>query len=79
VAEGTYVLTLDANLSRDPDFIVKLWAARRSDRITLRRATREGRRRHGKRNPGSTTSFAGCTLNCSHAIRGNPITGHAIA
>src|SRR5262249_6564107 len=28
VAEGTYVLTLDANLSRDPDFIVKLWAAR---------------------------------------------------
>src|SRR5882724_3706125 len=42
-AEGTYILTLDADLSHDPDFIVKLWRARlRADVIIASRYVRGG-------------------------------------
>ena len=42
-ATGDYVLTLDADLSHDPDFIGKLWGARRrADIIVASRYTRGG-------------------------------------
>jgi len=34
-ATGTYVLTLDADLSHDPDFITKLWRARSSADVVI--------------------------------------------
>ncbi|MGH3056070.1 MAG: glycosyltransferase, partial [Gaiellaceae bacterium] len=34
-AAGAYVLTLDADLSHDPDFIIKLWRARRSADVVI--------------------------------------------
>ena len=34
-ATGTYVLTLDADLSHDPDFITKLWRARTSADVVI--------------------------------------------
>jgi dolichol-phosphate mannosyltransferase len=42
-AQGTYILTLDADLSHDPDFIVKLWRARpRADVIIASRYVKGG-------------------------------------
>ena len=42
-AAGTYILTLDADLSHDPDFIVKLWRARtRADVVIASRYVRGG-------------------------------------
>ncbi len=42
-ARGTYILTLDADLSHDPDFIVKLWRARtRSDVVIASRYVKGG-------------------------------------
>ncbi len=42
-ASGAYVLTLDADLSHDPDFIVKLWRAReRADVIIASRYVKGG-------------------------------------
>lgn len=42
-ARGTYILTLDADLSHDPDFIVKLWRGRtRADVVIASRYVRGG-------------------------------------
>ncbi len=42
-AAGTYILTLDADLSHDPDFIVKLWRARtKADVVIASRYVRGG-------------------------------------
>jgi dolichol-phosphate mannosyltransferase len=42
-AAGTFVLTLDADLSHDPDFIIKLWRAReRADIVIASRYVRGG-------------------------------------
>jgi dolichol-phosphate mannosyltransferase len=42
-AEGTFILTLDADLSHDPDFIVKLWRGReRGDVVIASRYVRGG-------------------------------------
>jgi dolichol-phosphate mannosyltransferase len=42
-AEGQYILTLDADLSHDPDFIVKLWRARdRADVVIASRYVKGG-------------------------------------
>jgi glycosyltransferase involved in cell wall biosynthesis len=42
-ADGDYVLTLDADLSHDPDFIGKMWVARaRGDIVVASRYTRGG-------------------------------------
>jgi dolichol-phosphate mannosyltransferase len=42
-AEGAYVLTLDADLSHDPDFVAKLWRARtQADIVIASRYTRGG-------------------------------------
>ncbi len=42
-AQGTFILTLDADLSHDPDFIVKLWRARtRSDVVIASRYVKGG-------------------------------------
>jgi dolichol-phosphate mannosyltransferase len=42
-AGGTYVLTLDADLSHDPDFIIKLWRAReRADVVIASRYVKGG-------------------------------------
>ena len=42
-ARGTFILTLDADLSHDPDFIVKLWRARvRGDVVIASRYVRGG-------------------------------------
>ncbi|MEO6029465.1 MAG: glycosyltransferase family 2 protein, partial [Candidatus Binatia bacterium] len=34
-AAGTYILTLDADLSHDPDFIVKLWRSRERAEVVI--------------------------------------------
>jgi glycosyltransferase involved in cell wall biosynthesis len=34
-ATGTYILTLDADLSHDPDFIVKLWRSRERAEVVI--------------------------------------------